>query len=140
MTHSAILNETRQTCVAAQVNKADNYFSRLLGLMFRAQLPEDQGLWIEPCADIHSCFMRFRFDAIFVDKQGKVLHLIEAMKPWRISRFVKGSRAVLELPAGAIAQSNTVIGDTLVWGEASHLSKLDTEPGKLLDIAADLGG
>lgn len=135
--HSAILNESRQTCVAWQVNKADHYFSRLLGLMFRAHLPEGHGLWIEPCADIHSCFMRFRFDAIFMDKQGKVLHLVEAMKPWRISRFVKGSRVVLELPAGSIAQSRTEVGDVLAWGEAPLQ---DAKPGALLDLAADLGG
>ena len=111
----AMMNLSRQTCVARHVDVADNYFKRLKGLMFSASLPADHGLWIVPCADIHSCFMRFRFDALFVDKDLKVLHFQESMKPWRISKFVKGGHGVLELPDGAIALSQTQIGDQLAW-------------------------
>jgi uncharacterized membrane protein (UPF0127 family) len=114
-----ILNATRQTCLASCVERADNYFKRLRGLMFRPSLPPEHGLWIVPCADIHSCFMRFPFDAVFVNKQLEVLYLLESMKPWRISRLVKGGHAVLELPAGTIAQSRTEIGDRLAWEPAS---------------------
>ncbi len=108
-----VLNTTRQTVVAEEVKLADNYLSRLMGLMGKAGLPPSHGLWIVPCSDIHSCFMRFEFDAIFVDKDNRVLHLVEKMKPWRVSKFVKGGRAVLELPGGAIAASGTQIGDQL---------------------------
>jgi len=99
--------------VAAEVRMADNYFSRLMGLMGKPGLSPQQGLWILPCCDIHSFFMRFEFDAIFVNKQHQVLHLVERMKPWRISKFVKGGHAVLELPAGAIAESGTQVGDVI---------------------------
>jgi len=106
-------NVTRQSLVAEEVTMADNYFKRLMGLMGKPGLPANAGLWIVPCGDIHSFFMRFEFDAIFVDRQNTVLHLVERMKPWRISKFVKGGRAVLELPAGAIAASQTQIGDQI---------------------------
>ena len=112
------LNVTKNTVVASQVRMADNYFSRLMGLMGKPGLPPGEGLWILPCSDIHSCFMRFEFDAVFVDKQHKVLHLMESMKPWRISKFVRGGHAVLELPAGAIAASGTVIGDIIELRDA----------------------
>jgi len=105
-------NATRQSVVATDVRIADNYFTRLMGLMGRPGLPAGHGLWILPCSDIHSCFMRFEFDAIFVDKQHKVVHLVERMKPWRLS-FAKGGRAVLELPAGAVAESGTQLGDLI---------------------------
>ena len=108
-----VVNQTRQTMVAVTVEMADNYFKRLFGLMGRPGLLPHHGLWIVPCKDIHSCFMRFEFDAIFVDKNHQVVHLIERMKPWRISKFVKNGHAVLELPAGAIAESRTEIGDQL---------------------------
>ncbi len=111
-------NATRQSVVAAKVYMANHFFSRLMGLMGKPGLPPDQGLWIVPCADIHSCFMRFEFDAIFVDKQHKVLHLVERMKPWRISKLVRGGHAVLELPAGAVAASGTEIGDLIELREA----------------------
>lgn len=110
-----IINTTRQTLVALEVEMADTYWRRLKGLMFRSGLPAHHGLWIVPCADIHSCFMRFPFDALFVDKELKVLHLAENMKAWRISKIVKGGHAVLELPGGTIAASQTEIGDQLAW-------------------------
>ena len=106
-------NVTRQQTVAADVQVADNYWKRLVGLMGKPGLPADAGLWIVPCNDIHSFFMRFEFDVIFVDKQNTVVHLVERMKPWRVSKFVKGGRAVLELPAGTIAASGTQLGDLI---------------------------
>jgi uncharacterized protein len=111
----AVVNTTRNTCVAQDVRMANNFFSRLKGLMFSPGLPENTGLWLVPSADIHSCFMRFTFDAIFVNKQLEVLHLHPEMKPWRISKIVRGGHAVLELPAGTISRSQTQIGDQLAW-------------------------
>lgn len=106
-------NTTQQTVVATQVSKADTYWRRLMGLMFRKGLAPGEGLWIVPCRDIHSLWMRFRFDAVFLDKHGKVLHLIESMKPCRISPIIKGGHSVLELEAGAIHASQTQVGDVL---------------------------
>lgn len=107
------MNATRQTVIATDVRMADNYFTRLAGLMGKPGLPPQTGLWIVPCNDIHSCFMRFEFDAIFVDKHNTVLYLIERMKPWRISKMVKGGRAVLELPGGTIEATGTQVGDQI---------------------------
>lgn len=107
------VNMTRESVIAQHVRMADTYLSRLFGLMGKAGLPESEGLWIVPCRDIHSCFMRFEFDAIFVDKQQQVLHLVERMRPWRVSKMVWDGHAVLELPAGAIAASGTQIGDLI---------------------------
>lgn len=107
------VNITKNTVVAEHVKIADSYFPRFIGLMGKPGLPEGHGLWIVPCADIHSFFMRFEFDAVFVDKEGKVLHVEKRMKPNRISKFVKGGRAVLELDGGVIDQSGTEIGDII---------------------------
>jgi uncharacterized membrane protein (UPF0127 family) len=109
-----VVNTTQRTTVAEHVSVADTVLSRLIGLMGKPGLPNGHGLWITPCADIHSCFMRFAFDAVFVNADGQVVHLIEAMKPWRVSKFVRGGKAVLELPAGAIQHSHTQLGDLLV--------------------------
>lgn len=108
-----VINNTRRTVVATDTRKADTYCKRLIGLMGKPSIPKGFGLWITPCQDIHSFFMRFEFDAIFLNKEGKVLHLMERMKPWRISKFVKGGKVVLELPAGAITESGTQLGDEL---------------------------
>jgi uncharacterized membrane protein (UPF0127 family) len=81
------------------------------GLLGREGLEVGEGLYIRPCSSIHSFFMKFRFDAAFVDGEGKVLHIIRAMKPWRISKMVPGAIGVVELPAGMLEE--TLIGDQL---------------------------
>lgn len=108
-----VINTTKGTVLARQVTIADRYLSRLTGLMGKKELESDHGLWIVPCADIHSFFMRFQFDAVFVDKHLNVLYTKERMAPWRVSRFVQKGYAVLELPAGTVAESQTQIGDQL---------------------------
>lgn len=106
-----VRNLTRQCVIAEDVRMADTYFRRLQGLMGRQSLPKGSGLWITPCNDIHSCFMRFEFDAIFLDRENTVLYVLERMKPWRVSRMVKGGRVVLEVPAGTIEATGTHVGD-----------------------------
>jgi len=111
------LNTTQKTVVATAVKKADSYWARLAGLMFRKGLAPGAGLWIVPCRDIHSIWMRFAFDAVFLDKNGKVIHLIESMKPYRISPILRHGHSVLELEAGALHESQTQVGDTLSFIE-----------------------
>lgn len=89
--------------LAREVEVADTYFTRLKGLMFRRTMKEGTGLLLDPCPQIHTCFMRFKIDAIFFDKNGLVLYVAEEMKPWRFGRFVRGSRYTLELPGGFLA-------------------------------------
>lgn len=108
-----VLNQARGTVIVEHLEMADSYFKRLIGLMGRPDLPEGHGLWIVPCNDIHSCFMRFDFDAVFLDKEHRVLYTLERMKPWRISKIVRGGKIVLELPAGTIARTQTQVGDQL---------------------------
>ena len=97
------------------VRRADNPLARLVGLMGKAHLAEQEGLWILPCSSIHSCFMRFEFDAVFIDKNNTVVHLIERMKPWRISALIiPKSHSVIELAGGVIAHHQLKIGDRLL--------------------------
>lgn len=85
-------------------------WSRMVGLLGRGSVGD--GLVIEPCASIHTFFMGFSIDAIFISREGEVLHVERALHPWRMTRFVKGARAVIELtPGGAMG---TEAGDRLV--------------------------
>ncbi len=111
---TVVNNLTQKKCVVHHLQMATNPWTRFWGLMGKPAMPDGiDGLWIEPCSDIHSFFLRFEFDAIFLDKNGKVLHLVERMKPWRISKFVKGGRVVLEMAGGQIAEQGIELGDTL---------------------------
>ncbi len=111
---NTIWNETRSVEVVSELEWAKNPWTRFKGLMCRESIEAGYGLWIEPCSDVHSFFMRFEFDALFLNKESEVLHRVERMKPNRISKWVKGGRVVLELPAGTIAKTGTQVGDQLV--------------------------
>lgn len=95
-----VFNKTSGAQVSSAASRADTFSTRLFGLIPRASLGEEEGLWLEPCAMIHMCFMRFPIDAVFLGKDMKVLRVIENFQPWRFSPWVAGARGVLELPAG----------------------------------------
>ncbi|MCA1596793.1 MAG: DUF192 domain-containing protein [Chloroflexi bacterium] len=87
--------------------------TRAFGLMGRRGLPPGGGLIIRPCSSVTTAFMRFHIDVVFVGRDNVVCHVMPAMVPWRVSKFVRGARFVVELPAGTAAASNTETGDTL---------------------------
>jgi uncharacterized membrane protein (UPF0127 family) len=92
---------------------ADNVARRVIGLLLERELAQGGGLWIVPCNSIHSMGMRFVFDALFLDKDLRVVHLMQEMKPWRVSKMIFAAKSVLELPPGLIAESGTAVGDQL---------------------------
>jgi uncharacterized membrane protein (UPF0127 family) len=105
------INTTRGVRLTECGRVADTFYTRLVGLLRDRTLEYGDGMWIVPCNSIHSIGMRFKFDAIFLDKNLRVVHLVREMKPWRISKMVFSAHSVLELPAGLIAQTATELGD-----------------------------
>jgi uncharacterized protein len=108
-------NDTRGATLAERGRLATSWWSRGRGLLGTKSLPPGEGLLISPCNSIHSFFMQYPFDAIFIDKQGTAVHLIHAMKPSRLSRIVFAAHSVLELPAGTIGTTGTQLGDKIRW-------------------------
>jgi hypothetical protein len=108
-----IVNRTRQDqVVCARTELADNVFKRLRGLLGRAALPAGDGMLFRGESSIHSAFMRFRFDAVFMDRDLRVVGLAEEIPPWR-ARSARGARNILELAAGEIARTGVAVGDQL---------------------------
>ena len=95
-----VFNLTKDLPVVLRAEKADTFSRRLFGLIPRGYIGEEEGLWLCPCAMIHMCFMRFAIDAVFLDADLKVLRVVENLKPWLFSPWVRGARSVLELKAG----------------------------------------
>ena len=108
-----VANVTRDAVLAERSDKAATPVRRGIGLIGRRGLPEGGGLIIQPCNSVVSFFMRFSIDVIFIDKDAQVVHLMHAMPPWRISKIVRGSKLVVELPAGTIARTATEMGDSI---------------------------
>ena len=105
------INVTRGVGLTDCARVADSVWTRLVGLLRDRALAQGDGLWIVPCNSIHSIGMKFIFDAVFLDKNLRVVHLVREMKPWRASRMVFAAHSVLELPAGLIDQTATQLGD-----------------------------
>lgn len=81
---------------------ARSFFARLRGLMFRKDMPTDEGLLIERCNAIHTCFMRFDIDATFLDADGNTVKVVRNIKPWRLCVF-GGARAKKVLETKSVA-------------------------------------
>jgi uncharacterized membrane protein (UPF0127 family) len=105
------INATRGVRLTESARVADTFLTRLVGLLRDKTLERGDGLWIVPCNSIHSIGMRFVFDAVFLDKNLRVVHLVREMKPWRISKMILSAHSILELPAGLISQTATELGD-----------------------------
>jgi len=108
-----VTNETRGEQLVARGSVARSMWTRGKGLLGTNSLEPGDGLLIEPCQSIHSFWMRYPFDALFLDRGSRVVHLISRMRPNRISRHVFAARSVLELPAGTIEATGTQRGDQL---------------------------
>jgi uncharacterized membrane protein (UPF0127 family) len=111
------VNVTRNKALADSLLVADTFLSSLLGLMGRRHLPVGEGLWINPCQSVHSMWMRFPIDVIFLNNQRAIIHMVENMKPFRISKHVSEARSVIELPADTITITETQVGDQVVISE-----------------------
>jgi uncharacterized protein len=107
------LNKTKGSCVASEVYEARSFLERLKGLLGKSGLKEGEGMLLEPAYQIHTWFMKFAIDVLFLDRDRKIIHLIKDLKPYRVSGLYKSSRSVLELPSGAIEKSKTETGDLI---------------------------
>jgi uncharacterized membrane protein (UPF0127 family) len=98
--------------VCERVGLADTPLTRLRGLLGRAGLGSGEGLLIRPTAAIHTWFMRFPIDAVFLDRQLVVIGVRNDLRPWRFAGR-RGAKAVLELAAGESRRRNIQLGDRL---------------------------
>ena len=96
------------------VEVAASFVERFLGLMGRSELPPEKGLLIYPCSSIHMCFMRFAIDAVFVDKDLRVLKIYRSLPPWLGIGFSCGAWGVLEFAAGSAERYGWQVGDALL--------------------------
>jgi uncharacterized membrane protein (UPF0127 family) len=100
---------------------AETPLTRLKGLLGRAGLGPGEGLLIRPTSAIHTCFMRFPVDAVFLDRDLVVLRAVSDLRAWRFAAC-RGARAVLELSAGEIWRRGIRPGDRLRLGEPAAIT------------------
>lgn len=108
----SVRNLTRETQIADKLEVAGSGPKRSKGLLGRKGLGEGEGLWIIPCEAVHTFFMRFPIDLIYLDRKHRVKKVRDSVPAWRISGCLS-AHSVLELPAGTIRNTRTECGDIL---------------------------
>ena len=87
-------------------------FTRMRGLLGRSSLPSGQGILLRPAASVHTFFMRFSIDVVFLDDELRVVAIAADLRPWRAAGK-RGARAVVELPEGECERRGLRVGDQL---------------------------
>ena len=108
-----IINKTKGKILAEKAGLANTIFSRSKGLLGRKDFKQGEALIIVPCNSIHTFFMRFAIDVLFVDSENKVIKAISNMRPFRLSNLYFSARYTIELPTGTIKTTSTAPGDIL---------------------------
>lgn len=107
-----VRNQTRNTVLATAAEVADTSAKRRTGLLKHTRLEPGDGLWITPCESVHTFFMKFAIDLVYLDKRKRVRKVRHAVPPWRVSACFR-AHSILELPAGTAQQTGTQAGDEL---------------------------
>ncbi len=107
-----VRNLTRGTTIGDAIDSAESSAERRTGLLKHHKLEEGAGLWIVPCEAVHTFFMKFAIDLIYLDRKRRVRGVRRAVAPWRLSICLP-AHSVLELPTGTIDRTNTQEGDEL---------------------------
>jgi uncharacterized membrane protein (UPF0127 family) len=110
-----VRNETRRAVLGDAVTVADTSATRNVGLLHHQSLPPGEGLWIVPCLSVHTFFMKFAIDLVYLDKRLRVRKVRYAVPAWRVSACLR-AHSVLELPANSVAPTGTQPGDQLSIG------------------------
>ena len=109
-----VKNQSRGTIIGDKVDEASTAATRRKGLLGRNGLAEGEGLWIVPCESVHTFFMRFPIDLVYLSRDLKVKKVRHAVGPWRLSACLT-AHSLIELPAGTLNRTETRKGDRIVF-------------------------
>lgn len=107
--------ETKEILVP-DLQVADGFCSRGKGLLGRSMLASGSGLWIHRCNSIHTYFMKFSIDCVFIDQDLVITSIKQDVKPWRLILPQLKAKSVIELTAGESKRLNLTVGEKLHVG------------------------
>jgi uncharacterized membrane protein (UPF0127 family) len=113
-----VSNLTRSTVLATCLEVADSGAKRNKGLLGRKGLAPGEGLWIVPCESVHTFFMQFPIDLVYLDRKNRIRKVCDSVPPWRLSACFS-AHSILELPSGTIRSTQTQPGDMLEFSPAA---------------------
>lgn len=117
MPKGIVINKRTGKIVAERVLRAGSFWLRLRGIIGRGHLGEGEGIWLIPCKQVHTFWVRFPLSIWVLDKDTRLITLFDNLQPWTISPYTKLGCSILEFPSGWGAKSEIEIGDVLLWEE-----------------------
>jgi uncharacterized membrane protein (UPF0127 family) len=112
LTRARLINARSGEAIATEIELALTRAARRQGLLHRDGLGTTAALVLSPCVAVHTAFMRFPIDVIFVDRAGCVARIVRRLQPWRIAASFR-AYATIELAAGALEDHDIAVGDRL---------------------------
>ncbi|GAA0182626.1 hypothetical protein SH2C18_49720 [Clostridium sediminicola] len=106
-------NKGNNNIIVQNVIEANTFFKRLKGLMFTKELSPQSALYIYPCNGIHTYFMNYTIDVLYLDINNIILAIDENMKPGRMGKIQKNAVAVVELLGGKVKDSAIEVGQAV---------------------------
>jgi uncharacterized protein len=113
-----VVNTRADQELGNRVALADTWLTRLRGMIGVPVPQPGEGLLLSPCTSVHMYGMRFPLDVAFLDRAGKVMAVYPSLPPGSRTRWHRDATHALELPAGTLGRSGTILGDVLVWSPA----------------------
>jgi len=117
--------------VCDSVTVADSTLRRMRGLLGRRALPSGEGVVLRPAWSIHTAFMRFPIDVVFVDAEQVVMRVEPALRPFKTASC-RGAREVVELAAGECEQKGLTAGDRIAWASRNVVNAVAIEASPAL--------
>jgi uncharacterized membrane protein (UPF0127 family) len=108
----ALVNQRTGAPIATAVERAVTRASRRRGLLGRDGLGASCALMLEPCPAVHTAFMRFAIDVVFLDREGYAVKIVRDLVPWRIA-VAPRAHSVVEMAAGSLEHLDLSVGDRL---------------------------
>jgi uncharacterized protein len=108
----ALVNDRTRTPIATDVELAETRATRRRGLLGRDRLEPTSAMMLTPCAAVHTAFMRFPIDVVFLDRDGFAVKLVSDLRPWRLAGAAK-AHSVVEMAAGSLRRHAVAVGDRL---------------------------
>lgn len=110
------------TCVVRHVEPAFCCLRRMVGLLGRRDLPEGAALWIKPCGSVHTFFMRFELDLVFLSSDLRVVRVVKNVRPFRLASGGRSAHSVLEMAAGWMTDELLKEGERVVIEQGGYSS------------------
>jgi uncharacterized protein len=113
LTQLKLYHRSTGVCLAENLILANTALKRLRGLLGRVALAPHEALWLRPCNSIHTFWMLFAIDVIFLDRTLRIVKLVENLRPFRLTRPARQAGSVIEMAAHSISRFDLRVGDEL---------------------------